>query len=247
MSEEAKESHFVSSGVLTALEDASLWGVEDREKGEGIFKHVLLASRVAYCLAKELKEKKIAGYEEIDLELVVVRALLHDIDKLYIEDREGLASFEEISHEAEKRAIDRLKELGFSKEVYEAPKGQDLPQEIIDDPYWKTTIVADYMTGQKVMSIEERLDDIKKRWITQRQSEGKSPRMTLEEFERAKENIEKVAEEIFGYLGTTDKEFIEKYRLNDEASITRWEKFLMRTREKGKEKRALLLVKALIS
>lgn len=250
MSENAKESPVISKRVLTALGGekmgARLWGVEDKERGKGVFRHVLVTSRVACCLAEELKMQEIPGYEDIDVSLVVTRALLHDIDKLYVEEREGLVSFEEITREAEKNASAWLKELGFPREVYEAPLDQDLPQRIIDDPYWKITIVADYMTGQKVMPLEERLADIKERWIYQRQREGKLPRKTLEQFERAEENIKEVFTEIFGFLETTDEEFIKKHKLDDEASIRRWERFLMRTREQGREERALRLVKVFI-
>ncbi|MBI4999878.1 hypothetical protein HZB97_03875, partial [Candidatus Gottesmanbacteria bacterium] len=64
--------------------------------------------------------------------------------------------------------------------------------------------------------------------------------------EVAEKNIETVAREIFGGLGTTDKEFIEKHKLNSKESQTRWEKFLLLTAKKGRETRAKQLVKLFI-
>lgn len=197
----AKEPHYISSRLLEALggvkettvagelvsKGAYLWGVEDREKGGGILRHSLLTSRTAYNLAKDLKKAQVKEYEDINLQWVVEAAVLHDVTKLYGEDREKLPpnlkqalglkeNFREISTEVDNVGIAWLKELGFP-------------------------------------------------------SEG---------------NINAVAQEVFSNLGLTDQEFIEKHNLNSETSLTRWERFLTKTREKGKEERATHLVGLLI-
>jgi len=270
-----RQPHFISTKLLDALggirrteevkgkqiplvdRGAYLWGVENRELGKGILRHVLLCSRVACCLARELKRKAISGYEDINLEYVVHAALLHDIDKLYGEGREKLPpeikealglppDFQEVSPEVDQVVSSWLQDLGFPPQVYEAIRGQNFPEKIIDNPYWRITLLADYMAGQKVMTVEERLKDVRARWIDQRVEQGLKPRIEPERFETAARNIRAVAEEIFEALGTSDRQFIEKYKLNSDESQTRWEKFLLKTREADKEKRAKGLVKALI-
>lgn len=275
MTEGEKQPHFISAKLLDALggirrreeikgrqiplvdKGAYLWGVENQELGKGILRHVLLCSRVACCLARELKSRGVSGHEEIDLEYVVHTALLHDIDKLYAEDREKLPpeikealgiprDFREASAGVDEVASSWLRDLGFPSEVYEAIRTHNFPGEVIDNPYWKITLLADYMVGQKVMTVEERLNDVKTRWIDQRVEQGLKPRIEPERFELAAKNIRAVAEEIFGALGTSDREFIEKHKLNSDESQTRWERFLLETRAKSKEERAKRLVKALI-
>ena len=270
-----KEPHFIDSRVLKALgghqktkkvgdreislvEGAYLWSVDDKEKGKGIFRHCLLVSRVAYYLGKELKEKKILGYEDVNLQYVTQGALLHDAGKLYAESREKLSpeikaalgiplDFKESVSGADETASGWLKELGFSPEVYEAAiKDHNFPQEVKDNPYWRIILVADYMAGQRVMSVEERLNDVKTRWIDQRITQGLEPRIDPEMFAIAANNIRRVAKEIFTALETTDKEFIEKHGLNSSESQTRWEKFLMKTRVEGREQRAKELVETFI-
>lgn len=275
-SAEKKSPHYIYSRLLKALKGektevqtvegerlilpdkgAYLWGQEDQETGKGIFNHVLLCSRVAHSLAKELKDKEIDGYKDINLEHVVHAALLHDIDKLYAEERENLSpeikkalgiplDFQESSPEVDQTVTVWLKDLGFSTEVYEAIKEHNFPEKVIDNPYWKIVLVADYMAGQKIMSVEDRLRDVKTRWIDQRLEKGEQPRIEPERFTRASENIRVVAKEIFSALETSDEEFIQKHRLNNPESQTRWERFLTRTREKEKEGRAEHLVKKII-
>lgn len=275
MSEGEKQSHFISAKLLDALggirrteevkgkqislvdRGAYLWGVEDREKGKGVFRHALLVSRVAYHLGRELKERKIKGYEKINLETLIEGALLHDIDKLYSEDRENLPSeikkalgippdFRESSKESDQIVSSWLSKFGFSPQIYEAIEDHNFPSEIRDNPYWKIILVSDFMVAQKVMVVKERLPDYRTRWIDQRIKQGLPPKVEPEIFEKAAKNIRAVAEEIFGALKTSDREFIEKHKLNSDESQTRWERFLLRTRAKGKEKRAKKLVKALI-
>lgn len=276
MAEQKKEPHFISKRLLKALggkkkqvqlgagepvdlvgEGAYLWGIEDREKGRGILRHSLLVSRVAYYLGKEFKEKEIKGYENIDLQHIVHAGLLHDSDKLLAESREEMPrevkeylgippDFQESSSDADEVVVSWLKDLGFPPEVYEAIKNHNFPQEVINNPYWKITLIADYMASQQVMPIEERLTNVKTRWIDQRLAEGKAPRVTPKRFELAAKNIRAVAKEIFGALGTSDREFIRKHKLNSDESQTRWEKFLLKTMETLKEDRAKRLVEVFL-
>lgn len=264
-----KDPNFVSLRLLEALggkkdlstglvsEGAFLWGAEDREIGRGILNHVQKVSRVAYFLGKELKKKSIPGFENLDLQLLVEGALLHDIVKLYGEGRERLSlkekealgitpDFKEISSEVDNVGISWLKKLGFPSQVYEAIRGHDFPEMVINDPYWKIILIADYMAGQKVMSTKDRLTDVRQRWITQPMERGDKPRIEPERFMIAERNINKVAVEIFAFLNTTDEEFIEKHQLNAEGSETRWEKFLRKTAAVGRESRAKQLVKLFI-
>jgi len=271
-----KSPHFINFNLLEALggleetyrigenrtasmirRGAYLWGVEDREKGKGIFNHILLSSRVAYHIGKELLARKAEDYVNLNLEYVVQATILHDIVKLYGEDREKLpveikkalnmsTDFREISDAADEVAVTWLRGYGFPQEIYSTVIDHDFPRQLIDNPYWKIVLLADFMTGQKIMSIDERLADIKKRWIDEQLQKKQDPRIEPERFEIASRIVNSVATEIFGLLGTTDQEFISSRQLNSEVTATRWEKFLRSTRNARREDRAKRLVRVLI-
>lgn len=265
-----KEPHFISPRLLKALggtkeetvvgplvaRNAYLWGVEDRDRGAGLFKHVMLVSRVAYALIKALKEKAPEIYGAIDSQKVVEGAILHDVSKLYAEERELLSpdqkqaigvrvDFKEIDEETENIGVAWLKELGFSKEVLEGIKDH-FPEKIIDNPYWKIILISDFLAGRQVVPLEERFLSVKTRWIDQQIAQGKEPRIDPAHLERAQQVIRDVSKEIFSLLGTTDVEFIKQHKLNDPASATRWERFFSQTREKKKEGLAERLVEKFI-
>lgn len=269
-----RQPHFINSKLLDALggtqetqtihgstynlvnDGAYLWGVDDREKGKGILNHVLLASRVAYTLGRELKEAKVEEYQNLNLEHLVHGAILHDITKLYGEDREKLPGevkealnipldFREISGETDAVAESWLKKFGFTEDVYTAVIGHDFPLRRIENPYWKIILISDFMTGQEVMGVDDRLTDVKARWIEKKIAEGQTPRIEPERFKRSSAIIHDVAQEIFGYLRTTDTEFVKSHNLNDQTSQTRWESFLRRYNN-DRASRAYHLVKLFI-
>lgn len=268
--EQKKEPHYISARLLDALSGikestvagdlvargAYLWGVEDSKKGEGIFNHVMLVSRVASILAEELQKKDPVQYGALDMRTVVETAILHDVSKLFGQDREFLSEehkaviglrkdFREVDNEAENEGVRWLKEFGFSEEVQKSVKDH-FPEKVVHNPYWKIVLVADYITGQHVMPLSERLQDVRQRWVDQPIAEGKQPRITSEEFNRSRRIIETVAQEIFHALGLTDEEFITQHRLNDPDTAGRWERFLRSTRERGQEKRATSLTRRFI-
>lgn len=251
--ETEKEPHFISSRLLGALggiktetlagalvdKGSYLWGIEDREKSFGLFKHVLLVSRVAYKIAKELKENFPEEYENLNLQSIVETAILHDVVKIYAQDREKLSDsekesigirkdFSETDIETEEIGISWLRDLGFPNEVLKGIKDH-FPMEIIDDPYWKIVLVSDFMTGQKVMSVSDRLQDVRTRWIEDPVRNNQKPRIDPEIFDKAAVNITIVAKEIFTKLKTTDEKFTETHDLNNPENANRWEKFLMGT------------------
>jgi hypothetical protein len=136
--------------------------------------------------------------------------------------------------------------LDFSPEVIEAIKEHDFPQEIVDNPYWKISVLADYMYGQKASTVEERLGDIKTRWIDQLVERGLPPRIEPERFAQAEKTILAIRDEIFGHLHKTENEFINEHKLNSAESQTRWERFLLKTQAAGREDRAKRLVELFI-
>lgn len=248
-----KEPHFISSRLLDALggikiktlagelvdKGSYLWGIEDREKSFGLFKHVLLVSRVAYNIAKDLQEKFPEEYKDLNLQSIVETAILHDVVKIYAQDRERISDsekellgikkdFSETDIETEEVGISWLRDLGFPNEVLEGIKDH-FPMEIIDDPYWKIVLVSDFMTGQKIMSVHDRLQDVRTRWVEDPIKNNRKPKIDPLVFDKAAVNITLVAKEIFSKLETTDEKFVEKYDLNNPDNATRWEKFLMGT------------------
>lgn len=231
---------------------ANLWGVELTDAVDRVSNHVFIAGRIAYAVGNELKSNGIPGYENIDLGLLTQGAILHDVIKLPSRPREQLTpdqrtqiglepNYREISDQADDIAIQWLQKHGLAPEVYNAIRAHDFPQQIVDDPYWKILVIADSMAGQHVMTVDERLDDVKTRWIDEPKAkaaqEGKEPLLGIEEnrFERARMIINEVANEIFGSLGTTDAQFIHDNSLTDDSKMPKWEKFLRNQRKKGKE------------
>lgn len=238
-----KETVDINGQEVTLVNDgAYLWGEEDRDKGKGILNHVLLARRTALALARALKEKQAPGFEDINLDHVADAATLHDVTKLYGEDREKLTpeqkaelglpeNFREIMDEVDDAGVEWLRKLGFPVEVYRAIIGHDFPLNIVDDPYWKIVLVADYMSGQHIMTVRERLDDVRTRWIDERLAKGEKPRIEPERFTIAEQNIKAVASELFDAIGMDDTDFIEINQLNSPDTMDRGERFIRRTAE----------------
>ncbi len=236
---------------------AYLWGLDDTENkdlGKGIFNHLLLASRVGYTIGKLLKEKGIPEFKDINLQYVVEATILHDINKLYGEQREKLPpeakkalgldpNYKELSDESDRRAAEWVQELGFAPEVREAIQTHKSPQEGIKNPYWTLVVLSDAMTSQRIMPPEERLADIKERWIDKPLRETGKPRMDEEGWKKEREYSDTVRDKIFPLLGITPEELIETYQLNNPESQTRWEKFLRKTRTDNTDVRAKHLVK----
>jgi len=183
-------------------------------------------------------------------------ATLHDVTKLYGEDREKLTpeqkaelglpeNFREIMDEVDGVGVEWLRKLGFPVEVYRAIMGHDFPLSIVDDPYWKIVLVADYMSGQQIMTVDERLNDVKTRWIDQQIVKGEKPRIEPERFAIAQQNIKTVAAELFDAIGMDDTNFIDINHLNSPDFMDRGERFIRRTAETRNEdrvKRAIGLV-----
>lgn len=235
--------------VALVNDGAYLWGEGDRDKGKGILNHVLLARRTALALATALKDKQAPGFENINLDFVADAATLHDVTKLYGEDREKLTvdqkrelglpdNFREIMDDVDDAGVEWLSKLGFPVDVYGSIVGHDFPLRIVDDPYWKIVLVADYMSGQKIMTVEERLNDVKTRWIDQQIAKGEAPRIEPKRFVTAEQNIKAVASELFGAIGMADIDFIDVYDLNNPATMDRGEAFIRKTAGAQTEDRA---------
>lgn len=235
--------------VALVNDGAYLWGTEDRDKGKGILNHVLLTRRTALALASALKEQQAPGFENIDLGYVADAATLHDVTKLYGEDRERLTpeqksqlglpeNFREIMDEVDEVGVEWLRNLGFPVEVYGAIMSHDFPVNIVDNPYWKIVLVADYMSGQQIMTVDQRLNDVRTRWIDEKLANGEAPRIEPERFTVAEQNIKAVAAELFGAIGLEDRDFIEVNQLNSPAVMDRGEQFIRRTAERKIEDRA---------
>ena len=234
--------------VTELIQGAYLWGTAegDRIHGAGVFRHVQRVSRSAYYLGKALIESGDPRWQGLNLEFLVQAALLHDniklpseiLEKLDVQSQLALglpSGYREIHPYADELEITRLRSLGLPTEVYNAIKGHDFPQEIKADRIWQVVLVADYMTGQEAGLIDERLADIHNRWIAKPREAGLPPRIEEDRFEIARKNILQVANGIFRTIGMTNREFIERFRLNEPESETPWEKFLRTHAENGTE------------
>lgn len=228
--------------------NAQLWGVELTDAVDAISNHCFLVGRTAHHLGKALKEKGIPEYQEVDLGLLEQAAILHDImklpsrvlNKLSPEQKRQLDltdDFSGISSDADEIGTRWLKGLGFPPQVYESIRAHDFPQEIINNPYWKIIVLSDAMAGPQVTTVEERVKDLEERWIKIPIANGLKPAVEEERFTVASINFHTIADEIFGALGTTNTEFIEENKLQDDSSMPKWERFLRRQRELRRELR----------
>jgi len=179
------------------------------------------------------------------------------IEDLSLEERIFLGyppDYREISPAADRAFRGRLGEKGFPVEVIEAVVGIDYPrtEAAIANPYRQMLVWANYSCGQEYTSIEERLDDLCQRWVLdyatnlslfQHKSPAKIVRDYWQELElhpNARHRIDlqhaaavagiiqKAADTLFNYLGIGNQEFIEKYNLNNDASMPAWERVLHR-------------------
>lgn len=167
-------------------------------------------------------------------------------------------NYREISEEADQFAVTWLEKAGFPKEFTEVIVGHDFPQseEAIDTPYKMLIQIADYSVAQKFMTVRERWNDVADRWVRAyvknwekfqgedtvdiiknhwpefEYEEGKPSRIEPDRLVRAVEIVQKAADEVFGYLGISEEEFTENYRLNDNSSIAPWEKVLQKAWER---------------
>lgn len=166
--------------------------------------------------------------------------------------------YREISPEADQFAVAWLEKAGFPKEFAEVIVGHDFPQteEAIDNPYKQLVQIADYSVAQGFMTVGERWNDVADRWVKGyvknweefqgedtvdiiknhwqefEYEEGKPPRIEPERFVLAVEIVQKAADEVFGYLGMSEEEFTERYKLNDGSSMAPWEKVLRKAWER---------------
>ena len=170
-------------------------------------------------------------------------------------ERLGLPpDYREISPEADQVVVAWLEKAGFPEEFAEVIIGHDFPQteEAIDSPYKMLVQIADYSVGQEFMTVRERWNDVAERWVKAyvknwdqfegededtvdiikkywqefEYEEGKPPRIEPERLVKSVKIVQIAADTVFGYLGITEQEFTEKYRLKEDSSMPPWEKVL---------------------
>lgn len=231
------------------VDGPNLWNVNHTERSKAILNHSLLVFKVADSLGRELKNKKVKGFEDISLRDLDLLALTHDAGKQYGVTREFLpeekkktkgipSDFKEESMVVDEKVVSWLSDLNISPLALEALKDHNFPSQVYENPYWKIILVADYMAGQEVSDVLTRVSDVGKRWVYDRIEKGNQPRITPERFEGAKEIILSVARDIFEALGVSDKEFIIQHNLSSDESQLKIERFLRKTTENKTEERA---------
>ena len=176
--------------VNRVIKGGGLFGVPDKQEWAGILNHVLLARRVAVYLAQELK----AAGEDSDLKLVSEAASLHDIDRRREDERiwydHNLKAAG--SHAQEGARI--LIEDGFSKEIAEIVGAHHFPQEKKELDTWekKVVIYAELRATQKIISFEDRMDDLEKRWVPNK--------LTQKELDTTRNLVKNIEQEMFSKL-----------------------------------------------
>jgi len=190
---------------------------EKKERAE-VLNHSLIVRRVATHLARELK----AAGEDIDLRIVSEAALLHDVGK----QKEGK---KDVSHP--KEGVRILKDAGFSKEIIEIVGIPHFPQKKEELDNWEKRIVfyADLRVGQNIVSLDDRLKDIAKRWIPEK-------KITQKEMDKAKEIAKDVEQEIFSKLDIEPDDILD-------LSMPRAERYLRAIAERNLEDRAIKFFK----
>lgn len=171
-------------------------------------------------------------------------------------ERIGLpSSYREISDDADKILMTWLKEGGFSEEVIKTVIGHDFPisYEAVKTQYQRLVEWADYACANKFMTTEQRLKDVFDRWIKpfvtnldvlpensldmvvnhwqELVFSDKKPRIEPERAAKAAQVILTNRDELFGYLGMTEEEFIDEKKLNDDLKQSPWERVLRSSRK----------------
>lgn len=173
---------------------------------------------------------------------------------------EGLPpGYREISDEADLVLVEWLTAGGFPQEVIDTVVGHDFPtsEKAVHTPYQQLVMWADYCCANKFTGTEERLRDVFDRWILRfvvnrddfaaeldsvalvrnhwqelRFADGKPPRIEAERAAKAADIIIQNRDNLFGYLGISEKGFIEQSGLNDDLKMPPWERVLRKARDK---------------
>ncbi len=166
-----------------------LIGVPDKKEWAEILNHSLIVTRVANYLARELKQ---AG-EDIDLKLVNESALLHDVGKRYEQQAKHKEDSDTVGSHAQEGAR-VLKDENFSEEIVDIVKAHYFPQRKEEMDTWEKKIVfyADSRVGQSTVLLDERLEDIEKRWVPNK--------ITQETMDKTKKIAQDIEQEIFSKL-----------------------------------------------
>ncbi len=203
-----------------------LIGVPDKKEWAGILNHALLVRRLATCLAQELK----ASGEDINLEIVSEAALLHDIgrrqedERIWYKKEPGAVG----SHAREGAKI--LEEVDLSKEISETVKAHYFPQQPLDNWEKKLVFYADSRAGQSIEPLNERLEDIEKRWVPKKISQ--------EEMNQTKKIAQDIEQEIFSKLDIGPDDVLD-------LSVPRVERYLRTIIERNLEDRAIKFFRGL--
>ena len=148
---------------------------------ENIIAHCRKVSETAVFIAKKLQEKG----EKINISLLKTAALLHDLDKLETRTPETIENHGELTREI-------LIKEGLPEEIGEVIRNHRAELLLSKEyPNWESKLLVYADTrcdGDKIVSISERIDIVKKRY----------PHLT--QYPELKQRVLKLEQEIFSKL-----------------------------------------------
>ncbi len=242
--------NFPRHEVLSLMEgEAGYCGATDQERWKGIVNHILKDYALSLTIADRLKGA--VGHETTRQRLHASGqgCLLGEIDALRLEDVAD-ASFMHDAGKAvdEKRRIAQGGRDRHHLEGWRMARGAGLPDAISNvalTHYFpssgrklalldKIILLSDGMVSQEYMLPTERIEDIRRRWITQRMEAGDAPLIDPVRFEKYADVLRGVAQELFGVMGIDgrDPESVQAFLASVPRRLAE-EQYLRRAYERG--------------
>lgn len=158
--------------------------LKEHRMPKNILEHSLFVNKVAMYLARRLKENGV----DINLEVVDIASLLHDLDKIYEIERKDVYRHGKTSYKI-------LKDLSpeVAKIVKKHTLGEILKRNSIKTWEEKIVFYADKRVGDKIVTLGERYDYLRKKY-------GSKSNKIMEIINKTEPLVKKLEREVFNKM-----------------------------------------------
>ena len=218
---------------------------EEKKTWSGLVNHILLEYNLSLVLAKKLKEvgerDGVTELRDINLIDVANGSFISDIAKARSDkERKKPGALDVDTHSS--LGYEMGKQIGLPEHVSKVALTHHFPTSEEELPTWldKIVFLADVLISQRYMTVDERMDDIESRWITNREKEGLDPLIDPEHFAKYRVLGHLIRDQVFDLLGVTDEQQFLK-----EIPNLREERYLRALYERNMEERGIGFAKSL--
>lgn len=206
--------------LLEKLKGAGYWNIrnedgsvneDEKKKWRGIVNHILLEYNFSLYIAKKLKEvgeqQDIQELKDLKLSDVADASFIIDIAKRRSEEARASGKAPEDKDIHTELGYQMAKQIGLPEHVCRVARSHDFPLSEDELPTWLERIVfiADVHTSQSYITVDQRMNDVRIRWITQRQEKGLNPLLNPQLFKKYEAVAHSVNKQIMDLLGISDE------------------------------------------